>query len=257
MNNRTAVFIALIIGIFCSCHTAHIVQTTPLPIDNAVGMAHDSVTILFLKAKKRFFDYNTFSCKAKISYSDQQNGVVNLNATIRMKKDSVIWISVSPGIGIEVARILITADSIRIIDRINHKYISRGVAYLGQFISYPVDLREMQNIITGTPIGYSDASLTASKGDSSVMFVSADSDWNSNIVVNSKDFLIHQFLMQNKRKNKKLEVEFYNYNYDNASPFSLDRYMQINNPDPITISVDYSHIKINDAIRFPFNYKHE
>jgi hypothetical protein len=257
MNKWALLYIALFATLFWSCHAPHIIQATPLEAGNNTIINQDSVTTLFLKVRKKFFEFNTFSCKSKISYSDQHNGVINFNATIRMKKDSVIWISVSPGMGIEVYRIMITKDSIRILDRIHKSYISRGVDYLGQFVSYPVNLREMQKLIAGVPIGYHAESLSATQGDSSVSFASSDSDWNSNILVNNKDFLIHQFLMQNMRKQKKLMIEFYNYNYDNAVPFSLDRYMEINNPDPITISIDYSKIKINDMLKFPFNNKYE
>lgn len=257
MNKCALLFIALFITLLWSCHAPHIIQATPIQAGNTTIVSPDSVTTLFLKVRKKFFDFNTFSCKAKVSYSDQHNGPVNLNVTIRMKKDSVIWMSASIAMGIEVARIIITKDSIRILDRIHGHYISRGVDYLGQFVSYPVNLREMQKLIAGVPIGYHNEALSATKGDSSVLFVSNDSDWNSNILVNNKDFLIHQFLMQNTRKQKKLMMEFYNYNYDNAFPFSLDRYMEINNPDPITISVDYSKIKINDQLKFPFNNKYE
>lgn len=257
MNKWVLLSIALLVTLTWSCHTPHIIQATPIQAGNNTIMDQDSVTTLFLKVRRKFFDFNSFSCKAKISYSDQKNGVFNFTATIRMKKDSVIWMSISPGMGIEVARIMITKDSIRILDRIHKSYISRGVDYVGQFVSYPVSLKEMQKLIAGVPIGYHAESLSATKGDSSVSFASNDSDWSSSILVNNKDFLTHQFLMQNTRKQKKLMIEFYNYNYDNAFPFSLDRYMEINNPDPITISVDYSKIKINDPLKFPFNNKYE
>jgi hypothetical protein len=257
MNKWAAVLLLFFLPIVWSCHTPHIVQTTPLQPGNNLVMNHDSVTTLFLKVRKKFFEFNSFSCKAKVSYSDQHNGVVNFSATIRMKKDSVIWMSVSPGMGIEVYRVMITKDSIRILDRIHGTYISRGLDFLNQFVSYPVNLMEVQSLIVGVPIGYDTQSLSASKGDSSVLFASTDSEWNSNILVNNKDFLIHQFLMQNMKKQKKMRIEFYNYNYDNVSPFSLDRYMEINNPDPITISIDYSKIKINNPVKFPFNNKYE
>ncbi|HAR20844.1 MAG TPA: DUF4292 domain-containing protein, partial [Cytophagales bacterium] len=39
--------------------------------------------------------------------------------TIRIRKDSVIWISVNPALGIEVVRALITKDSIFVIDKIH------------------------------------------------------------------------------------------------------------------------------------------
>ncbi len=257
MNKWILLYIALFVTLFWSCHTPHIIQATPLLPGSNTVMNHDSVTTLFFKVRKKFFEFNTFSCKAKVSYSDQHNGLVNFSASIRMKKDSVIWMSVSPGMGIEVYRIMITKDSIRILDRIKSRYISRGLDFLNQFVSYPVNLMEVQSLIVGVPIGYDTQSLSASKGDSSVLFASNDSEWNSNILVNNKDFLIHQFLMQNLKKQKKMMIEFYNYNYDNASPFSLDRYMEINDPDPTTISIDYSKIKINAPVKFPFNNKYE
>ena len=68
-----------------------------------------------------FFDYEYLSAKTKITVINT-DGKTEFSASVRIKKDSAIWISISPALGIEIVRVLITKDSIKIIDRFNKKY---------------------------------------------------------------------------------------------------------------------------------------
>ncbi|HNB34099.1 MAG TPA: DUF4292 domain-containing protein, partial [Bacteroidia bacterium] len=50
----------------------------------------------------------------------------NFNVSLRICRDSAIWISVSPLLGIEAVRILLTPDTVRFLDRINKEYKVSG-----------------------------------------------------------------------------------------------------------------------------------
>ena len=63
------------------------------------------------------FTYETFNAKIGLSV-----GNMNLNATLRMKKDSCLFISVQPFAGIEVARIFVSEKEISLVDRLNKRY---------------------------------------------------------------------------------------------------------------------------------------
>src|ERR1700676_4128871 len=67
-------------------------------------------------------NFNTFSGKAHttLDFSGNSNDVT-LN--IRIKRDQKIWVSITAIAGIEVARALITPDSILIINRLQSLYI--------------------------------------------------------------------------------------------------------------------------------------
>lgn len=59
------------------------------------------------------------------------NGVDSFKASIRMAKDSAIWISISPALGVEVARILLEPDSVRLLSKIP------GIAFIMPAIMSP------------------------------------------------------------------------------------------------------------------------
>jgi hypothetical protein len=79
----------------------------------------------------------------------------SFKANIRMKRDSVIWVSISPALGIEVFRVLITPDSVKYISRIpDDKYF-----YLGGFetitdvAKVDMDFHMLQDILIGNAVG--------------------------------------------------------------------------------------------------------
>src|SRR5690606_10045710 len=62
---------------------------------------------------KHEIDFKTFQAKSKTTLSlDGKTFDVNLN--LRIKKDEVIWASITAFAGIEVARVLITPDSVKV-----------------------------------------------------------------------------------------------------------------------------------------------
>lgn len=63
------------------------------------------------------FTYETLGAKISLSA-----GNMNLNATLRMKKDSFLFISVQPFAGIEVARIFVSDKDVCLVDRMNKRY---------------------------------------------------------------------------------------------------------------------------------------
>lgn len=63
------------------------------------------------------FTYETFNAKVGFSV-----GSMTMNATLRMKRDSFLFISVQPFAGIEVARIFVSDKDVCLVDRMNKRY---------------------------------------------------------------------------------------------------------------------------------------
>lgn len=94
------------------------------------------------------FDFNYLTAKGRLVFVNNGRDV-NTNADIRMKKDSAIWISLRPGLGIEAARILITTDSVRIIDKLNNDFLGFTFDSLRKRLDIPVDFQLIQNTLLG------------------------------------------------------------------------------------------------------------
>ena len=68
---------------------------------------------------------------------------------VRMVRDRAIYISLRPMLGIEVGRLLITADSLYAVDKLHKRYIAEKVSILTSGI--PVTVSDVQDIFLGRP----------------------------------------------------------------------------------------------------------
>lgn len=76
-------------------------------------------------------------------------------ATLRMRRDSAIWVSISPALGIEVFRILITPDSLKLISKVpdNKYYYAGRFDVLSQMLGTEIDFDMLQNLLVGNALG--------------------------------------------------------------------------------------------------------
>ena len=94
-----------------SCSTSRKVQTG----DTATAkLKKRSAKYLQKQLKAKELDVEWLSAKARITYKDVEQ-TRKFTANIRMRKDSIIWMNVKK-INVEAYRILITTDSIYVID---------------------------------------------------------------------------------------------------------------------------------------------
>ncbi len=109
-------------------------------------------------AKKRL-QPDWFEGKVRIDYSDESQSL-SASATIRMKRDSVVWASVRK-LGFELARLLVTADSVYVLDRINNEYTVESLDYLATAYGLPAGLLQLQDFILGNPLFFDSKGLQA------------------------------------------------------------------------------------------------
>ncbi|WP_157750667.1 DUF4292 domain-containing protein [Mucilaginibacter gotjawali] len=95
--------------------------------------------------------FNTFSGKAraKLNINGDSNDVT-LN--IRIKSDQKIWISITAIAGIEVARALITPDSILLINRLQNVYVKKPFSYINKFAGSQATYKTLESLIIGNAI---------------------------------------------------------------------------------------------------------
>jgi hypothetical protein len=92
-------------------------------------------------------DFDYFSAKSKLDFkTPQQSAKVTLN--IRMKKDSIVWMSVRK-LSFEGLRVLITKDSAFIINRLEKTYFACDINALSEKINFEVNLGMIQAMILG------------------------------------------------------------------------------------------------------------
>ena len=93
-------------------------------------------------------DFRYLTAKSKISFKTHLQDIDNASVNIRVRKDSLIWLSVSK-IGIEAVRGLITRDSITIIDKIHREYSVYDFPTLSKQFNFEMNFALLQALIVG------------------------------------------------------------------------------------------------------------
>ena len=114
------------------------------------GLKKDSPEFIAHKLEAQRLTASWFEGKARIDYSDASQSL-HANVTIRMKTDSAVWITVRK-LGFEVARALITKDSVQIIDRFNNEYIAYDLSFLQTRYQLPANLHILQDLLLGNSL---------------------------------------------------------------------------------------------------------
>lgn len=125
------------------CRTQRVLDKSPLvPLsDNA----------LMELVQMHTFSFNSLNGKLSVTAeSDIQSGSFKVN--LRMATDSVIWMSITPALGIEAARLLLEPDSLRFIDKMKNNYYAGSFDILDSLINYYAEFELVENLLTGNPI---------------------------------------------------------------------------------------------------------
>ena len=93
--------------------------------------------------------YGTISAKVHVDF--EQNGKnQSFNCKLRIDEDSAIWVSIVPLLGIELFRMVITSDSVKLLDRLHNKYFTSSLTVLETMTKVPVSFDVLQCLLTGT-----------------------------------------------------------------------------------------------------------
>lgn len=96
-------------------------------------------------------DYGFLSAKAKIVIEEESGKVTRGSLSLRAKKDSILWFTVSPGLGMEAVRGLITQEKIQIKDRIGKEDVNLTFKEFETIYGLKLSLDLFQNILWANP----------------------------------------------------------------------------------------------------------
>ena len=77
------------------------------------------------------------------------NGELPFSGSLRMRRDSAIWVSASGMIGMEACRALVTQDSVIVVNRLDKTYLAEPLAEMTEQLQLPLTLGEGQTLLLG------------------------------------------------------------------------------------------------------------
>lgn len=133
----------------CKTRKATVVANPPAAVTELSSKNTENIQLL----KSRDLVFNTLSVKAKAKL-DLGGSKNNATMNIRMEKGRRIWVSVTALAGIEVARALITPDSIKVRNNFQSVYLKQPFSYIHKFTNKQMSFDWLESILLGNTIPY-------------------------------------------------------------------------------------------------------
>jgi len=190
-----------------ACSTKKRVQADGTTI---VDLKKRSSKYLLKKMKAKELAVEWLSARAKITYKDEAQ-TRKFNANIRMRKDSVIWMNIKK-LSVEAFRVLITQDSIHIIDRLEKKYYIHGLDFVEEKFNFPGQFQALQTAILGNPYFFDGQKLSSTIADQQYQLTTgAEIRTRSKYLVNGLDYSLEKMSFFDVERDRKLGIDLSNY----------------------------------------------
>ncbi len=206
-------------------------------------------------------DFKTFSAKVKVHYEGGDGKDNEFNAFIRMQKDSMIWISVNAVLGFEAFRLLVTPDSVKILDRLKKVVRLRSVSYLQEEVHLPVDFHTLQDLLLGNPIFLDTTHIVFYKNEAKgISLFSSGTIFRNFLTLSTDRTPLHSKLDDtDPLRSRTGDVTYGEYDYSSSVPFSTYRKVSVAEKSKVDVEISYKQFRFNEVLSFPFsipkNYK--
>ena len=203
------------------------------------------------------FQFDYFLAKARLNYTD---GAQKLSAVanLRIKYDSLIWISISPGLSIEAFRIKLTSDSVFLLDRISHNYIKSSYGEFDNFYGINLNFKWIQAMILGNPLT-SNKNLVVSKEQEGIFYEQNEDPFLFRNFIGDQSNKIEKIFIKNSLANYEIDINYGDFTQLNEQarfPFSMKfilRFLEKQQPSKqINIDIKSAHLP-DKILKFPFN----
>ncbi len=129
--------IAILIALLASCSSTKTLKKSH-SIEGMTEMEYFEAVISNTSGR------DALTAKMSLSIDVEGKGTTKVNGTLRIKKNEVIQMSITPLLGIEVARAEISPDGILVIDRMNKRYVEVSFAEVKALANVDLDFHSLQ-----------------------------------------------------------------------------------------------------------------
>lgn len=87
---------------------------------------------------------------SKVDIDIEGNGLEfkDLSGQLRIRRDSIVWLSVTAPLGVEIGRVKVSADSAWIINRLEKTYLAEPLDSIAKRFGMPLSLPWIQTLLT-------------------------------------------------------------------------------------------------------------
>ena len=263
---KTGLF--LVIGtmlLFSSCKTSRKVIEIP---SASVKLKGEDVIQVFDSVKAKEFSFSYLAAKAEVSYTDKTGETNSFDINMRIRKDSAIWISITPLLGIEMARVLITHDSVFLIDRLHKTVHKRDYHFLEDWLKTNMSYDMLQSVIVGNYFQYLDKEKLRSRYDEDPFVIlstlnkrqarraAEEKDPNKPVVQDfwiDGNYRIAKSRITDEKRERWVEATYKNFQDVDGHLFPFNLVFTMASSSPTIIRIDYKKVENEENLLMPFS----
>lgn len=262
--NRTLILIfSLAVMFSCSIH-----RKAKKDIRQAVKKNEMNVDSVVIRMKTGEFDFNTLSLKFNAKYTSKKEEQ-SFNGNIRIKKNEKIWISITPMLGIEAFRVVITQDSVQMINRLNKTYFRGDYQIVNELLQTPFDFDMLQSFIIGNDFSYYENNNFKLGEDALMYRISTvnrrklknyirnqsdkDKVFIQDIWIQPETYKIKiQQLKEISKQNNKLTLNYSDFSVVGKYLFPQTIAIDVESENKMNIGINYTKVTVDEEISTPF-----
>jgi len=260
---RIFVILVIITFVVASCRPTKKIQTainkkdttTAVTIDNGHADSVKFMKETYNRIIAHHIDFTTFSAKINVDYVDASDKNYNVNANLRMYKDSAIWVSINAIFGIEALRALITKDSVKILEKQDKVYTARSIKFLQDVSDVPFDLSSLQDLLIGNAVFVDSNIVSYTRSGNTISLLSIGSLFKNLITISDDTKLIQRMKLDDvdELRNRTGDITYSDYENKKGVDFATTRKITFAEKKKLDIRLDFKQYSFNEALNFPFS----
>ncbi len=217
------------------------------------------------------FQFNTITVKANIEVTDTSGKENSFKTHIRIKKDSAIWLSITPILGIEMARVIITQDTVKLMNRVRNEYFVGDFNYINKLFGSDLDYQMIEALLIGNSLDFEIDDKIHSKVDrkKDLYYLSTlkkrkikkelekDKDKIKEqaqvLWLDPVNFKIKEILLSTSDEDNTLTGVYNDFEEIGSQQMPHKLHFTLQSKSTITISAEYSKFSSGKSVSFPFN----
>ena len=156
-------------------------------------------------------------------------------------------------IGIEGARVLITKDSIKIMDKINNRYILKPLSFIKVKTLVNLSFSDIENLLLGQLIFTDSSKAKYTNNPTNITLTSDGARFLTSILLDKNTKYPTSIYVNDKMYSQTIEASYSDYQLQLGKSFSMDRDLKIKSGlETFQMIVKFQNIEIKQNLEYPF-----
>ena len=220
------------------------------------------IRTIYARLLSNHVNCSTFSAKLKVHYEGSDGKDFTVNAFVHVQVDKKIWLSiVHPVFGNEVLRVMITPDSVKVMNKPEKVYQLRSVGYLQNIAHLPFNFYDIQATILGNPI-YLDSNILYYRTEThGISILSLGEMFRNYLTLTKEDmYLMHSKLDDlDPLKARSCDITYGDFEKMGDISFPTYRKVSVVEKARLDVELNFKNVRFNETLDYPFtipkNYK--